>query len=899
MASPCGQAQRADARLGPGNDDDDDDDDDDVIMLDAEDDDGEGNVSEGGEVAMGRTRDTALCVEDYDCCGDDDAIVETPGPASTSGRHGHATTHSGAARTHSGAGEIVVLIDEDGDDDDESHDEGGENDGPSDGVQAGRRRRRDDDGVATTTEGGTSSGRLPRDPAANTDEGEAHATGGAPIPAQATPFDNSGEAPHEQPHDDERGDQEDKDAPPAERKPAEELLCSSERGEIPSANEAAAFIKSLQRFLQNSFGVQIGQKYYKVPRVGGQDLDLALLYRTVLDAGGHDAVTQARLWKTVGERMQIPSTITGQSTYLKQHYHKFLLPYERNYRCRKMVLNEYGRSDAYAHLPRDDVEQIPPRMQAEGDGVATTTPNGPRGPAADAGEGEAHATAHATATASIPARTTPIDVAPAAASDEQRHEDPPERDLALAPSSSPAGDARDDAELLQEMKKLVADLNRSVDVPREGMGPTRTGSQSWRNHLWTTWKDAKDDRTIFVGPGRAARQEGDADRDRGGGHQGSERVEPAEGSFDRDAPNSAMDMDIDELAELDRTGNAGDGEGGGTASDDIDEGIDGLIDNGDEKEEEMSEDEDGENGEDGEGYVLLSVGAKVRGNYGQDGVWYKGVIKRVYEDNYYDIEYEDGDAEERVARGNIKEPLDPIEECADNLGFRIDHLSKDEKRFLPEDIVRTSSKAKEYCCYRNVLLFLWRKDVKAWVRFEDAYERVRKVQAEAKNETAAAFTSGDARYILGRAYAYLTTFGWINFGLSPDVVSNATAVMARSPKTVIVIGAGLSGLAATRQLLSLGHRVVTLEGRDRPGGRVFSLQLKSEDGRVTGTGELGGSIIYGGEWNPLSVLVKQIGGRKKKFTEYVDVYDAKGSTWGMTTRTTARNGATPTRIGTG
>ena len=141
-------------------------------------------------------------------------------------------------------------------------------------------------------------------------------------------------------------------------KPAEELFCSSERGEIPSANEAAAFIKSLDRFLQNSFGAQLGQQQYKIPRLGGQDLDLASLYRTVLDAGGHDVVTQTKMWKTVGERMQIPPTVTSQSTSLKQHYHKFLLKYERNYRSRKMVLKEYGRSDAYAHLPRDDVEQI-------------------------------------------------------------------------------------------------------------------------------------------------------------------------------------------------------------------------------------------------------------------------------------------------------------------------------------------------------------------------------------------------------------------------------------------------------------------------------------------------------------------------------------------------------------
>lgn len=42
---------------------------------------------------------------------------------------------------------------------------------------------------------------------------------------------------------------------------------------------------------------------------------------------------------------------------------------------------------------------------------------------------------------------------------------------------------------------------------------------------------------------------------------------------------------------------------------------------------------------------------------------------------------------------------------------------------------------------------------------------------------------------------------------------------------VIVIGAGLAGLSAARQLKAKGASVIVLEARDRPGGRVHSLRL--------------------------------------------------------------------------
>ena len=76
----------------------------------------------------------------------------------------------------------------------------------------------------------------------------------------------------------------------------------------------------------------------------------------------------------------------------------------------------------------------------------------------------------------------------------------------------------------------------------------------------------------------------------------------------------------------------------------------------------------------------------------------------------------------------------------------------------------------------------------------------------------------------------------------------------------IVVGAGLAGLAAARELERFGHRVVVLEATDHLGGRAFTYRLgKGKD--AVGI-DLGGAWVHGVETNPLTGVVDAMGFRR-------------------------------------
>ncbi|MCL2542302.1 MAG: FAD-dependent oxidoreductase [Nocardioidaceae bacterium] len=84
--------------------------------------------------------------------------------------------------------------------------------------------------------------------------------------------------------------------------------------------------------------------------------------------------------------------------------------------------------------------------------------------------------------------------------------------------------------------------------------------------------------------------------------------------------------------------------------------------------------------------------------------------------------------------------------------------------------------------------------------------------------------------------------------------------MSPSDPEIVVIGAGIAGLAAARLLARAGRSVVVLEARDRVGGRLHTARSA---GLVT---DLGASWIHGIDDNPLYDAVAAFGMPTREFT---------------------------------
>ncbi|MGL4236395.1 flavin monoamine oxidase family protein [Tabrizicola sp.] len=80
---------------------------------------------------------------------------------------------------------------------------------------------------------------------------------------------------------------------------------------------------------------------------------------------------------------------------------------------------------------------------------------------------------------------------------------------------------------------------------------------------------------------------------------------------------------------------------------------------------------------------------------------------------------------------------------------------------------------------------------------------------------------------------------------------------AQTGRSVVVIGAGMAGLAAARDLQSAGAKVTVVEARNRIGGRIHTSRLWP--GLPV---DLGASWIHGTDGNPLTALADEVGARR-------------------------------------
>lgn len=192
-------------------------------------------------------------------------------------------------------------------------------------------------------------------------------------------------------------------------------------------------------------------------------------------------------------------------------------------------------------------------------------------------------------------------------------------------------------------------------------------------------------------------------------------------------------------------------------------------------------------------------------------------------------------------------------------------LHQEEYHILREHI--SLAQVTTYLNIRNGILRLWMNNPRVGVAREEAIGCAR-----------------DTRWfdMANVSYEWLLRRGYINYGCAEVPISKGRRTKGAAPrrkaKTIVVIGAGMSGLGCARQLDSLVKqytdkfhnlgeeppKIVVLEGRSRLGGRVYSRAVNGQDcQRLMGfkgqrySVECGGMIITGFErGNPLNVLVR-------------------------------------------
>ena len=104
---------------------------------------------------------------------------------------------------------------------------------------------------------------------------------------------------------------------------------------------------------------------------------------------------------------------------------------------------------------------------------------------------------------------------------------------------------------------------------------------------------------------------------------------------------------------------------------------------------------------------------------------------------------------------------------------------------------------KKFLFIRNKILQMWVDNPKVQLVLDDVLARFE--PATAKAETV----------LILRIYKYLERYSYINFGVFKRIIQLPSSVKGK----VIVIGAGIAGLMAARQLREFGLEVVVYEAR--------------------------------------------------------------------------------------
>lgn len=214
----------------------------------------------------------------------------------------------------------------------------------------------------------------------------------------------------------------------------------------------------------------------------------------------------------------------------------------------------------------------------------------------------------------------------------------------------------------------------------------------------------------------------------------------------------------------------------------------------------------------------------------------------------------------RNRRADMSKEVDTEALIAISVGFPVDSLTEEEIEANVVPIIGGVDQA-NYIVVRNHILARWRSNVSDWLSRENALESIR----------------SEYKGLVDSAFNFLLQHGYINFGLAPAIKEAKLRSFDGVVRgNVVIVGAGLAGLVAARQLVFLGFKVVVLEGRARPGGRVRTKKMNGDGNEAAA--DLGGSVLTGINGNPLGVLARQLGLPLHKVRDICPLYLPDGRT---------------------
>ncbi|KAH6921823.1 hypothetical protein HPB50_005368 [Hyalomma asiaticum] len=202
-----------------------------------------------------------------------------------------------------------------------------------------------------------------------------------------------------------------------------------------------------------------------------------------------------------------------------------------------------------------------------------------------------------------------------------------------------------------------------------------------------------------------------------------------------------------------------------------------------------------------------------------------------------------------------QEDLSGLEGAAFQSRLPFDKMTAQEAACFPDIVQSALQTQKIFLHIRNRLLQLWLENPKQQLVFENALPQMEPPY------------NSDGP-LVHRIFLYLERQGLINFG----VYDRPRPGPLKKHGKVIVIGAGISGLAAAQQLQQFGMEVLVLEARDRVGGRIATFR---KGGYVA---DLGAMVVTGLGGNPITILSKQIKMELHKIKQKCPLYESNGTT---------------------